>query len=139
MEDNNDKRGKQSVINGSVVLSFVVAVFAIASIAVVGLSTFQNTGVSYAAPVQDDTFTLKMGKKIFAYDNPTSMTKAYIMETYYYNQVGSNNAVYCIERNKDVDNGDTYKKIDTVREGATDVKNDPGLKFLLGNYYYSSK
>lgn len=132
MEDNNQNKQQKNGLNASVVLSFVVAIFAIVSIAMGGISLLQNNGVSYAAPVVDDTFTLKMGKKVFAYDNPTNMTKAYIMETYYYNQVGIDNAVYCIERNKDVENNDLYKKIATVRDGVADIKNDAGLKFLLG-------
>lgn len=131
------KKQKQKLFDVSVVLSFVVAVMAVFSLATFGIVTNQGTDtVSYAAPVSSDTFTLKMGKKVFAYNDATAMTKAYLMETYFYDTANNpENVVYCIERNKNVEDNKSYKQIVATREGTKDLfgqDNDEGIKYLLG-------
>ena len=131
------KKQKQKLFDVSVVLSFVVAVMAVFSLATFGIVTNQGTDtVSYAAPVSSDTFTLKMGKKVFAYNDATAMTKAYLMETYFYDTANNpENVVYCIERNKNVEDNKSYKQIAATREGTKDLfgqDNDEGIKYLLG-------
>ena len=131
------KKQKRQKFDFSVVLSFVVAVMAVFSLATFGIVTNQGTDtVSYAAPVSSDTFTLKMGKKVFAYNDATAMTKAYLMETYFYDTANNpENVVYCIERNKNVEDNKSYKQIVATREGTKDLfgqDNDEGIKYLLG-------
>ena len=133
MEENKSNKSGKRLFNFSIVLSFAVSIFAVFSLACAGIAMSQGTGVSYALPVDTDTFTLKMGKKIFAYDSAADMTKAYIMETYFYNTANDvSKTVFCIEREKEVVNNSAYKKISTVRSGATDVSKDKGLIYLLG-------
>lgn len=131
------RRQSRKLFDASVVLSFVVAVFAVFSLATFGIVTNQGTDtISYAAPVSSDTFTLKMGKKVFAYNDATAMTKAYLMETYFYDVANNaDNVVFCIERNKTVENNKAYKQIATARAETKDLfgaDNDEGVKYLLG-------
>lgn len=78
-EYKNQKRSKK--LNASIVLSFVVAFFAIATFATFGV--IQNQGmntISYAAPVEGDSFTLHIGKEsgeeVWALINDGSATGA---------------------------------------------------------------
>lgn len=50
MEDNK-QRQKKKVVDFSVVLSFVVAIFAIVSLATFGVVSIQGNGITYAAPI----------------------------------------------------------------------------------------
>ena len=60
MEENKRQKKKRGVVDTSVVLSFVVAIFAVFSLAMAGLSMNQKSGVSYAAPtIESNGFTLK--------------------------------------------------------------------------------
>ncbi len=132
------KKQKQKLFDVSVVLSFVVAVMAVFSLATFGIVTNQGTDtISYAAPVSSDTFTLKWGKVVFARDSiAEGPFNLYRMETYFYDTANNpENVVFCIERNKTIINNNSYSKIATAREGTKDLfgqDNDEGLKYLLG-------
>lgn len=136
MEENKNRKNNTSLFKFSIVLSFAVSLFAVFSLAAAGIAMTQGSGVSYALPVPETktTFTLKMGKVIGAYDTAVASgrQKGMQLETYYYDTVNTDNVVFCVERNKEVDNNKTYKNTDTVRSGKTDIKNDPGLIYLLG-------
>ena len=126
MEENNNKKGKKSVVNASVVLSFVVAIFAIFSIAVAGISMNQGSGVSYAAPTDlPDNFTFNLlegGTDIVGSDG----TNNFSAPMYVANN-DANNPVFCVEHNTDVHNGESYT--------SGDVIEDYGLLYLLNNSY----
>lgn len=136
MEDNNNKKGKRGVVDVSVVLSFVVAIFAVVSIAMAGLSLTQNSGVSYAAPTANDNdFTLKYDTEVIGADTydkdyiaTDGGTNYYIFPLYYGDSIATGNQVFCIERNKDVVNNSTYTK-------TAEEIDDTGLLYLLNLGY----
>ena len=66
MEENHRQTKKKRGLDASVVLSFVVAVFAVCSLALYGVASNQNTGVSYAAPTGDSI--------VFSLDESESVT-----------------------------------------------------------------
>ncbi len=128
MEDNNEKKGKRGVVNASVVLSFAVAIFAIFSIAMAGLSMTQKSGVSYAAPTalpNNFTFNLLNGGDHVASKDATS-TKIFNVPMYVANN-DDDNPIFCIEHNTPVNDGESYT-------GGDDI-NDYGLLYLLNNSY----
>ena len=129
------KRQKKSVMNLSVVLSFVVSIFAVFSLAMFGIVMNQGTGVSYAAE-PGEGFSMKKGPDIYSYtsnDNGAHPDKEYNMNNYYAGDVGSlENQVFCIERSKETEDNLAYTSTTDVREGKADVKNDQGLIYLLG-------
>lgn len=136
MEQNKGQKKKRGIIDTSVVLSFVVAIFAIFSLAMAGLSMNQKSGVSYAAPTaNDNSFTLKYetetigsvtyDKHYIAEDENHNL---YMFPMYYANTIGGGNQVFCIERNRDVVNNSNYTKTDQVFD-------DPGLLYLLNLGY----
>lgn len=133
MEEN--KKQSKSVMNLSVVLSFVVSIFAVFSLAMFGIVMNQGTGVSYAAPDGTD-FNITLGKTITSYTkNNGTIDKEYEMTNYYAGTAGVlQNQVFCIERHRDIkeDGNDTYKATATVRSGKTDISKDQGLIYLLG-------
>ena len=53
MEENKDNKQKRGVVDFSVVLSFVVAIFAVISLAVFGIVSNQGTSISYAADEEE--------------------------------------------------------------------------------------
>ncbi len=126
MEENKNKNKK--VVDGSVVLSFVVAIFALVSLVSVGFNQ-----ISYAAPtpLTEDTFTFNVGQGAdgeakIALDGTTG----YHVPVYYRDNNNSS-YVFCVEHHADVNNGTTYTK-----GGVID---DYGLLYLLNNSYASGK
>lgn len=129
MEENNNKKKKKSVVDLSVILSFAVAIFAVFSIAMAGISLHQKSGVSYAAPAElPNSFTfnkLNGGAKVVSTNTDTG--DAFDVPLYVANN-DENNMIFCLERNTDVLNGEQYTK------GASlDSEDDYGLLYLLNN------
>ena len=125
------KKQRKSVMNASVALSFVVSIFAVFSLAMFGIVMNQGTGISYAAPNPDVTtsFTLEFGEQYDVVGHPDG--KIYGFNAYYINGTHTiANQVFCIERNKDVDE-ESYSLIETARSTEADVTEDYGLIYLL--------
>lgn len=136
MEENKKQRKKRSVIDTSVVLSFVVAIFAVFSLAMAGLSMNQKSGVSYALNYDDtEKFDLKYEDETVG--NVYYKEKNYIAEDanghvfafplYYANSISSENRVFCIERGNEVNRAE-YNRTEGYDE-------DPGLMYLLNLGY----
>ncbi len=125
MEENKNRNRK--VVDGSVVLSFVVAVFALISLVSVGFSQ-----ISYAAPTSgDDSFTFNVagstaGEAKISLDG----TSGYIVPVYYRDN-DTTKHVFCVEHGVDVHDGTTYTNGGTI--------DDYGLLYLLNNSYASGK
>ena len=126
MEENNNKKGKKSVVNASVILSFAVAIFAIFSIAMAGLSLNQKTGISYAAPTElPDNFTFNIldgGTDIEGTDGVGNFNAPMYVAN---NDV--NSPIFCVEHNTNVNDGESYTSGEAI--------NDYGLLYLLNNSY----
>ena len=123
MEENNQKKGKRSVVDTSVVLSFVVAIFAIFSLAMAGLSMNQKSGVSYAAPTTlPDNFTFNVDTARIV--GKSQGTDNFTAPLYYANN-DSNNPIFCVEHNTEVHEGESYS--------AGTAITDYGLLYLLNN------
>ena len=132
MEDNNNQRGKQSSLNGSVILSFAVAAFSIVAFAFIGISSLQNSGVSYAADVADQfptsfTFNLLNGGDKVAVTS-SNRTNPYSVPLYVADN-DEKNPLFCIEHKADVSDDIVY----TAGDGESD--DDYGLLYLLNNSY----
>lgn len=126
MEDNNNDRERKSVVNGSVVLSFAVAIFAIFSIAMAGLSLNQGSHISYAAPtILPDNFTFNLldGGTDIEGSNGTSFFNVpmYVADN------NEENPIFCVEHNTQVNDGEAYTNSDDIT--------DYGLLYLLNNSY----
>lgn len=125
MEENKNRNRK--VVDGSVVLSFVVAVFALISLVSVGFSQ-----ISYAAPTSgDDSFTFNVaggtdGVAKISLDG----TSGYTVPVYYRDN-DTTKHVFCVEHKAGVDDGTTYTNGGTI--------DDYGLLYLLNNSYASGK
>ena len=131
------KKQKKSVMNFSVVLSFVVAIFAVFSLAMFGIVSNQGTGVSYAATL-GDSFTLTKGPDITVYsgDPDADGTKFLAANNYYSSSdMSLKSQVFCVER-PNITVGTTYTKTSAARSGVTNIIEQesvkPGLMFLLG-------
>ena len=126
MEDSQSQQSKKSrsQIRLSVVLSFVVAFFAIFSLIACGVSQ-----VSYAAPtdgeIVDDNFTFKVDSTKLWVQNASGQRFAIPM--YYANEIGGK-AILCIEPTVDVPDGAAYQR-------GGQVLSDPGLLYLLSQFY----
>ena len=130
MEDNNEKKGKRGVVNASVVLSFAVAIFAIFSIAMAGLSMTQKTGVSYAAPTalpNNFTFNLRDGGRDIYGTDTNSTGQSFFNVPMYVADNDNDNPIFCVEHNADVNNGESYSVGDDIE--------DYGLLYLLNNSF----
>ena len=128
MEDNNNMKGKKSVVDVSVVLSFVVAIFAVFSLAMAGITMNQKSGVSYAAPTElADSFTFDLlndGDHVLATNsNDDSM---FNVPMYIANN-DPTNPIFCVEHTAPVDDGASYSKGEAIE--------DYGLLYLLNNSY----
>jgi len=137
---NENKNKKHSVINTSVVLSFVVSLFAIFSLAVFGIVNNQGTAVSYAAiPYNTESFTFieednGTGAPVFVttgtYNVPVyqaiNIKKAGETEI-----VPGPESIFCIEHNNENVGGE-YKS-----DG--DIENDYGLIELLSKSFANNK
>ncbi len=130
MEDNNNKKGKRGVVNASVVLSFAVAIFAIFSLAMAGLSMTQKTGVSYAAPTtlpSSFTFSLRDGGRDIYGTDINSTSQSFFNVPMYVADNDNTNPIFCVEHNTDVNNGESYSVGDDIE--------DYGLLYLLNNSF----
>ena len=131
-ETKKQKKQKRGIVNFSVVLSFVVAIFAIFSLTMFGIVSNQDSGVSYAAP-DTESFTLKFGK-VYDLKNEDG-SKNMRVNSYYNGSADSeDNRIFCVERHFDAAEQQYTKTLDP-RGGTTDVKNDAGLIYLLGVGY----
>ena len=119
MEDNNNKKGKRGVVNASVVLSFAVAIFAIFSLAMAGLSMTQKTGVSYAAPTtlpSSFTFSLRDGGRDIYGTDINSTSQSFFNVPMYVADNDNTNPIFCVEHNTDVNNGESYSVGDDIED-----------------------
>ena len=130
MEDNNEKKGKRGVVNASVVLSFAVAIFAIFSLAMAGLSMTQKTGVSYAAPTalpNSFTFNLRDGGRDIYGTDTNSTGQSFFNVPMYVADNDNDNPIFCVEHNTEVNNAESYSVGDDIE--------DYGLLYLLNNSF----
>lgn len=130
MEDNNEKKGKRGVVNASVVLSFAVAIFAIFSLAMAGLSMTQKTGVSYAAPTalpNSFTFNLRDGGRDIYGTDTNSTDQSFFNVPMYVADNDNDNPIFCVEHIVDVNDGESYSVGDDIE--------DYGLLYLLNNSF----
>ena len=130
--ENNQKK-KRGVMDASVVLSFVVAIFAVFSLAVFGIVTNQGTSISYAAGEGDlpDSFTfnlLKYNGKDFQIvgNNGSAAYNGFGVPMYIVNSDAANPA-FCVQYNTTAGTGKSRSK------GA--AIDDYGLLYLLNNSY----
>ena len=126
MEENKQK--KSSKLNFSVVLSFVIAVFALFSILSFGLATYgKNGGVSYAAPtgVTGNSFNFTMekssGETFQIVSNSGFRVPIYLADN------NTSTPVFCVEHMASVLDGASYSKDGVI--------NDYGLLYLLNHSY----
>ncbi len=132
MEENNNQ-SQRSVVDFSVVLSFVVSFFAIFSIAMFGFATNQGGNISYAAPLgtMPQNFNFAYGKEDDAVlrvvaDGGTGNFSAPV-----YVAGDSLLPILCVEHNSPVRDGASY-----VRAGEID---DQGLLYILDNSFVNGK
>ena len=133
MEENNNKKGKRGIVDTSVVLSFVVAVFAVFSLAMAGISMMQNSGVSYAAPTtlpSEFAFNLLNGGETVVGSN-TSTTNKFTVPMYVADN-NEENSIFCVEHNVDPD---VYSTSIDNKYTAGEVISDYGLLYLLNKSY----
>ena len=130
MEEHKSKKLNYSVVDVSVVLSFIVAIFAVFSIATFGIVSNQNGSVSYAAPT-GDSFTLVLptytdgdGDEFDVNVQATDGTYFYNFPMYYADSIALENQIFCVERGLNVVGDSTYTK-------TGDKITDPGLIYLL--------
>lgn len=120
MENN---KSKKRIVNTSVVLSFVVSIFAIISLAMFGIVSNQGTSVSYAAPTGvelPDNF-------VFTTDDNSIKSDTNFSVPVYLADNDPTKPVFCVEHNVDPDYDQQYNS-GTVIE-------DYGLLYLLNNTY----
>ena len=132
-ESNNNKKGKNGVVNGSVILSFAVAIFAVFSLAMAGLSVLQKSGVSYAAPTTlPDSFAFNYlnDGDFVKVSNSTRQTP--FMVPLYIADNNPDNSIFCVEHNVDPDGYDP--SLDNKYTAGEEI-NDYGLLYLLNKSY----
>ena len=125
MQDSqNQVRSKLSL---SIVLSFVIAIFAIFSLVVVGFSQ-----ISYAAPTgtvgQSFTMTTDATQFVRGYESATNVAKNFPVPLYYTND---GLPVFCVEHARGTSNGANYS-----RDGEI---TDYGLLYLLNMSFANGK
>ena len=133
MEENNNKKGKRGIVDTSVVLSFVVAIFAVFSLAMAGISMIQNSGVSYAAPTtlpNEFAFNLLNGGDSVVGSN-TSTTDIFNVPMYVADN-NEDNSIFCVEHNVDPD---VYTTGQDNKYTAGEEISDYGLLYLLNKSY----
>ena len=129
MEDNNNKKGKKSVVNVSVVLSFAVAIFAIFSLVMADLSLGQRSNVSYAAPdTLPDSFTFNTGDGLVGSGlDESNNNHSFGLRMYMANN-DPDSPVFCVEHaNDNINNNETYTS-------DADIE-DYGLLYLLNGSF----
>ena len=123
MEENKNRK---SVIDGSVVLSFVVAAFAIFSLVAVGFNQISYAAVPHSPT--EDTFTFyATGEKISVSVDGTPVNYNVPL---YYSDSSKNNTIFCVEHNADVLDQTVYNKKEKI--------DDYGLLYLLNKAYDST-
>lgn len=119
------KQKKKYHLDGTTILSFVVAIFAIVSLVAAGFNQ-----ISYALPaVQEplpDQFTTK------TFDSGTDMligdSYSKNVDMHYAIVGGQNIPVFCLQRDVDFADGKQYQK-------SQETLNDTGLLYLMANLY----
>lgn len=130
MEENQNSKKRKSVVDVSVVLSFVIAIFAVFSLVACGFDQ-----ISYAAPVTGDKLTFYKGEidgnQVFV--DGLSADKAKIFRVpLYYSDAEMKNAIFCIEHaNENTVTGTIYNKGNVI--------SDYGLLYLLNNSFVNDK
>lgn len=132
------KKQKQKKIDFSVVLSFVVAIMGVFSVATFGVVTNQGTDIiSYAAPAGTPTgesFTFYLGKTTGSPAQPIQVVSHTTAngqggDTFgvplYYSDSSFESPVYCVEKTSIVDDQVVYNR-------SVDI-DDYGLLYLLNN------
>lgn len=125
MEGNKNKSKKKSVIDGTVVLSFAVAIFAIVSLVAFGINQ-----ISYAAPSSPtgDSFTFYLGPRVLAGGGSVPL---------YFSDENLTNPIFCIEHKAAVNrNNPTYTM--EKENGAPKQISDNGLLYILNKGYNMS-
>lgn len=126
MEDNNKRKGRKSVIDVSVVLSFAVAIFAVFSLVMADLSLSQRPKVSYAAD-EEDSFTFREGVSLSAV---STQRDPFVVRAYF--KGGSFDSVFCTEyANQNIEDNIQYTAIAGEDGKVTDYK----LLYLLSHSY----
>ncbi len=130
-----NKQQKKSVWDVSVVLSFVVAAFALVSLVAFGMSNIQGTGVSYAAPagLTGDTFDFH---KVGRVDGRAAGSGGDSSTTFPVSLLASDengaNPVFCIEHTIPIpDTVVQYKKYQDI--------DDYGFLYILNNSMVNGK
>lgn len=122
MNEENGKRQRKKSINISVVLSLVVAVFAIAALVTVGFNQ-----ISFASPLDPSTgeFT-SASETVHIYGNGGGNYNVPM----YFDSTG-NTQVFCINKGKDFAGSTTYRRQNEIT--------DYGLLYILANTLVSDK
>lgn len=110
---------KRKQLNFSVVLSFVVALFAIGSLVVVGFNQ-----ISFAAEDDEETFTLNVEDVALIAEDSTGHTVQVAL--FNSNIDGTVTDVFCIEQGKDAQDNGTYKSDKSY--------SNIGLSYILSMY-----
>lgn len=131
----NQRKGLYANVDFSVALSFIVAAFALFSIASFGIINNQNDSISYAAPTSD-SFRLVIPD--YSSENISGITgytedgtRGFNVPMYYADSVSEANRVFCTEIHVPWDDGVTYNK--------GNLASDPGLVYILKNSYANGK
>lgn len=124
MEEYNQKKKKN--VSFSVILSFAVAIFAIASLAIVGFNQ-----ISYAAPTPyvEDTLTFNIAggeNPIYFVADAGAAIGRFNVPVYLAGSTDftSGTPIFCVEHFADISNGSTYTK-------SSEIVSDPGLIYIL--------
>lgn len=130
MEENQNKKNKKNVVDFSVVLSFVIAIFAVFSLVACGFDQ-----ISYAAPVTGNQLTFYKGEidgnQVFVVSHNADSTKRFSVPLYY-SDAEMKNAIFCIEHaNENTVTGTVYNKGNVI--------SDYGLLYLLNNSFVNDK
>ena len=132
------KQQKQQVFDVSVALSFVVAIFAIFTVASFGLDMLQGGEVSYAISPTEETLTFykleQNGQPYVAVIGTYSLgdqSKRFVVPLYFSDEARQN-PVFCVEKgNANTVTGTIYR-----RDGIID---DYGLLYLMDNSFMNGK
>ena len=132
MEDNNNQQQRFSGLDVSVVLSFVVAIFAVFSLATYGVVSLQGTGVSYAAPitVTGDEFNFYLGDSNARVDGKNDDSTTSFVVPLYYSDADRTKPIFCVEHAARVTNSDAG-----VPYSKNGVIEDYGLLYILNNSF----
>ena len=135
----DDNKKQKRVINTSVVLSFVVSIFAVFSLAMFGIVSNQDTNVSYAALNPDTDTTVKLYQitkgaggeyGVHGYIGGDLVEDTFI--PYYAADAEGKNPVFCVEANDPAAVGSDHNKEDVTID-------DYGLLYLLNNSFANGK